>query len=121
MNLEEFNQRLQILLDQEVITNESHDVALKTFERFIDLTNKTDIDHAELLFTHLPLALTRLETGDEVEAPTAAIMREVEESEHFQLAKEQVTSIEKLWGKPLPQAEKEYLYMHYTTVLNSNL
>ncbi|MEW9677821.1 PRD domain-containing protein [Lentibacillus sp. L22] len=121
MNLEEFNQRLQILLDQDIITNESRDVAVKAFEQFINVTHKTDIDHAEMLFTHLPMALTRMEMGEKVEPPTADLMREVEELEHFQLAKEQVTSIEKLWGKPLPQGEKEYLYMHYTTVLNSNL
>jgi hypothetical protein len=121
MNLEAYNQRLQLLLEQKIITSDSHDIALAAFTRLMERVDKSDIEHGEMLFTHLPMALTRIEASEEVERPTPGIMREVEESTHFPLAKEQIAFIEEKWGKSLPEGEKEYLYLHYTTVLNSNL
>ncbi|MTW86044.1 PRD domain-containing protein [Virgibacillus dakarensis] len=121
MNLEAYRERLQLLLEQKVITTEAHDVALTAFKQLMDSVGKTDIDQAEMLFTHLPMALTRMEAGEEVEKPAPEIFREVEQSSYFELAKEQIAFIEDLQKKPLPQGEKEYLYMHYTTVLNTNL
>lgn len=121
MNLEEYKLRLQLLLEQDVITSEAHEVGLKAFNKFANELNKTDISQAEMLFTHLPMALTRIENGEEVDAPAPEIMREIEESSYYELAKEHVAFIEDLWKKPLPKGEQEYLYMHYTTVLNSNI
>ncbi|GIO26956.1 PRD domain-containing protein [Ornithinibacillus bavariensis] len=120
MNLEEYNQRLQLLLEENIITNEAHTVAEKVFKNFIAVVGKEEVDHAEMLFTHLPMALTRIQNGEEVEKPSALIMKEIEESSHISCVKEQVAFIESLWNKPLPQGEKEYLYMHYVTVLNAN-
>src|SRR5699024_232370 len=121
MNLQAYNERLQLLLEQNVISTASYEVALQAFKQIIKTVNKTDIDQAEMLFTHLPMALTRIEAGEEVEKPEAEIMHEVEQSKNFGLAVEQITFIEDKWNRSLPQGEKEYLYMHYTTVLNSNL
>lgn len=121
MNLEAYNERLGLLLEQEVISTNSHVVALQAFEQIIKVVNKTEIDQAEMLFTHLPMAMTRIEAGEEVEKPAAEIVREIEQSEHFELAKEQILFIEDKWNKSLPQGEKEYLYIHYITVLNTNL
>ncbi|MBR3119881.1 PRD domain-containing protein [Oceanobacillus profundus] len=121
MNLQAYKERLQLLLEQKVISNTAHEVALQAFTQIMGVVNKTDIDQAEMLFTHLPMALTRIDAGEEVEEPAGEIMREVEQSEHFGLAKEQVAMIEDKWSQPLPQGEKKFLYMHYVTVLNTNL
>lgn len=120
MNLEAYNQRLQILLEQNVITNEAYSVAEKAFTHFTAIVGKDEIEQAEMLFTHLPMALTRIENGEEVEKPAAEIMKEIEQSSHFELAKQQVGFVQELWNKALPQGEIEYLYMHYVTVLNEN-
>ncbi|WP_159462093.1 PRD domain-containing protein [Salirhabdus sp. Marseille-P4669] len=121
MDLAAYKVRLGILLEQQVISNEAHDVALQAFQQLTEIVKKTDIEQAEMLFTHLPMALSRIDSGEEVEQPAAEIMREIEESSHFTKVKEQVQLIEEKWSSPLPQGEKEYLYMHYTNVLNTNL
>jgi transcriptional antiterminator len=120
VNLEDYNLRLQILLEQSVITGEAHAVAEKAFTNFLTVVEKEKLEQAEMLFTHLPMALTRIQNGEEVEKPAPEVMKEIEQSRHFALAKEQVAFIETLWDTPLPQGEIEYLYMHYVTVLNAN-
>ncbi|WP_339227004.1 PRD domain-containing protein [Oceanobacillus sp. FSL K6-2867] len=121
MNLQAYNERLQLLLDQKVISSAAHEVALQAFKQIMEVVGKTDIEQAEMLFTHLPMALTRIEAGEEAEAPAVEIMREVKQSEHFAIAEEQIAFIENKWMRALPQGEKEFLYMHYVTVLNTNL
>lgn len=121
MNLQDYKERLGILLKQEVITEKSCDVALQAFEELLKILNKTEIDQAEMLFTHLPMALTRISNGGNVEGPAKEIVNEIYHSPHFPIAESQVKGIEENWKDPIPQGEKDYLYMHYSTVLNINV
>lgn len=121
MNLQEYKERLTILLNQEVISEKSSNVALMAFKELLKLLNKTKIEQGEMLFTHLPMALTRISKGETVEGPAKEIVDEIKHSPYFTMAKSQVESIEKYWCDPLPQEEKEYLYMHYSTVININV
>ncbi|UFU00246.1 PRD domain-containing protein [Radiobacillus kanasensis] len=120
MDLQEYQNRLKILLEQKVISQPSHDIALEAFKEIMSLLNKSDIEQAEMLFTHLPMALSRIESGEKVDNPTPELMQEVEQSKYFQLAEEQLRYVEDKSKKPLPQGEKEYLLMHYSTVLDTN-
>lgn len=120
MNLYELEERLQLLADQKVISPKAQEVTILSFKKLLQLLEKQDIDQAEMLFTHLPMALTRIENGEKVESPMESIINQVKSSEHFSKAKEQVACMEKLWKKPLPVEEKEFLYMHYTNVINLN-
>ncbi|MDF1510040.1 PRD domain-containing protein [Robertmurraya sp. DFI.2.37] len=120
MNLEEYNVRLKILLEQNVISAKAHDLAFLAFKELLGELNREDIEQAEMLFTHLPMALERSTEGKVVEGPSPEIMKEIFQSEQFPIAKAQVEFIETNWGKPIPEEEKNYLYMHYTTVLNLN-
>lgn len=121
MNMQDYKARLQLLIEKGIISTPAYSVALETFEQVMDLVNKNDIDHSEMLFTHLPMALTRIEKGEQVEKPTAELMAEIEQSIHYELAKRQITFIEDKWGNSIPEGEREYLYMHYVTVFNTNL
>ncbi|GIN63933.1 hypothetical protein J27TS8_39260 [Robertmurraya siralis] len=120
MNLYEYTERLKILLEQNVISGKSHDLALLAFKELSKKLNKNDVEQAEMLFTHLPMALDRCNSGKEVEGPSNAIMNEITQSNYFPIAKAQVDLIEEKWGSSIPEEEKNYLYMHYTTVLNVN-
>ncbi|MED3655178.1 PRD domain-containing protein [Heyndrickxia sporothermodurans] len=121
MNLNEYKERLTILLEQEVITDKSSDVALQAFKELLKILNTTELDQAEMLFTHLPMALTRMSNGENVEGPAKEIVNEIYDSPHFLIAKTQVEWIEENWNHLLPQEEKDYLYMHYSTVLTINV
>lgn len=121
MNLESYKERLKILVEQNVISKQSHDVSLQTFKQLMDMTNRKDIKQAEMLFSHLPMALERIKDGEEFPSPGAEIMQEIEQSSYFHLAEKLVDKIEEKCNTPLPQGEKEYLYMHITNVLNLNL
>lgn len=120
MDLHQYTDRLQILLEHNVITRESMDAGLAAFEEMLKLLNKTEIEQGELLFTHLPMALSRIAKGEEVEGPDQEIMEDIKGSHQYPTAKEQVKLIEHRWGSRLPKGEKAYLYMHYTAVLNLN-
>ncbi|RFA36299.1 hypothetical protein CAI16_05795 [Virgibacillus dokdonensis] len=118
MNVQDLKDRLNLLLEKCLIKQKEYDIATIAFERLLKMLNKHDIEQAEMLFTHLPMALSRIEKGEEVEKPAVELMKEVKNSNYFPLAKEHVFFIENRWGAPLPEGEKEFLYMHYTNVIN---
>ena len=120
MKKSELTMRLDILLDQHVINKQAYDVTVTAFESLLNAIGKEDIEQAEMLFTHLPTALTRTNIGEEVERPSSEIISEIQKSDHFSLAEAQVGELERLWGKKLPIGEKEYLYMHYCNVIQIN-
>lgn len=120
MNKAELLTRLDILLEQEVIAKEAYDITVLAFEQLVETIQMNNLEQAEMLFTHLPSALTRMNTDEEVERPAQVIMEEIESSPHFPKAKAQVDFVEKKWGKEFPIGEREYLYMHYTTVIQMN-
>ncbi|MUV37079.1 hypothetical protein JNUCC1_00885 [Lentibacillus sp. JNUCC-1] len=99
MNMEDYRKRLDILIEQSVITKTAYDVAFSAFDELTKILGKSDITQAEMLFTHLPMALTRTNSGEEVEKPNDAIMEEVRASEHFDTAQAQVDFVERKWGK----------------------
>ncbi|MDY0406733.1 PRD domain-containing protein [Virgibacillus sp. 179-BFC.A HS] len=121
MNLIELKKRLQMLEEQHVITPKARHIALLSFEKLLHVLNVEDIYQAEMLFTHLPMALTRIEKGEKVESPVEEVLNEVRNSEHFSEAEKQVACIEKEWESSLPCEEKNFLYMHYTNVINLNI
>lgn len=121
MNFQEYKERLNILVEQEVIVPKSYDVALMAFYELLKKLKKTEVDHAEMLFTHLPMALTRISKGEDVEGPSEDVVNEIRDSEHFGLSEGQVNLIENQWGTSLPKGEKDYLHLHYTIVLKENI
>src|SRR5699024_6690533 len=102
------------------ITTDSHQIAIQAFEELQDKLDQQEIAQAEMLFTHLPMALTRIEEGEDVEGPNQDIMDEIKQSEHFHLTEDIVDYVEKLWNNALPQEEKYFLYMHITNIININ-
>lgn len=120
MDLKECTERLDILLNQKVISPTSYEITLLLFKFLQTDLGKEDLAEAEMLFTHLPMALTRIENGEDIQGPPQEILREVRESEYFKKVEGHLGQLEQTWGKKLPQEETEFLYIHYINVFNSN-
>src|SRR5699024_11812001 len=95
MTLEELEERLQVLLDGDAITDTSHQITIQVFEELKKRLNRQDIVQAEMLFTHLPMALTRIDEGESVEGPNDDIMEEIRLSPYFEVAEELVAYIDR--------------------------
>lgn len=120
MNLQELKNRLDILLDQGVIVNHAYTVTISAYKQVLDLLNTENVEQGEMLFTHLPMALTRINNGETVEGPENEMMKEVESSRNYPKARQLLVSIEKNWGDALPQEEGNFLKLHFTNVFNIN-
>ncbi|MCL6571949.1 MAG: PRD domain-containing protein [Bacillus sp. (in: Bacteria)] len=120
MILTELKERLDILLTSDVISTKAADVALEAFIHLQSSLKKKDIDQAEMLFTHLPMALSRIEKNETVEAPHPDMLTEVRNSPHSPQASIEIANVQKLWKQSLPQEELDYLLIHYATILHIN-
>ncbi|MEC5425218.1 PRD domain-containing protein [Virgibacillus sp. C22-A2] len=121
MNISELEDRLNILVLGGVASKLASNITNLAFKRLLDTLELDDLEQGEMLFTHLASSLTRIEKGETLEGPGSAIMNEVRNSTHFSIAVSQIYYIEEQWGKALPQEEREYLYMHYTNVIQLNI
>jgi hypothetical protein len=120
MILTELKERLNILLTSNVITAKAADVALVAFIHLQSSLKKEDLDQAEMLFTHLPMALSRIENDETVEAPHPDMLTEVKNSPHAPQASIEIAYVQTLWKQSLPQEELDYLLIHYATILHIN-
>jgi hypothetical protein len=120
MILTELKQRLDILLTSDVITAKAADVALEAFIHLQSSLKKNNLDQAEMLFTHLPMALSRIEKNETVEAPHPDMLTEVNNSPHAPQASIEITYVQTVWKQSLPQEELDYLLIHYATLLHIN-
>jgi len=120
VELQELENRLDILLEQEVIVGHAYAVTIDAFKETLNLLNIERLEQSEMLFTHLPMALTRIGNGEKVEGPDSGMMEEVEKSPNYLETRTLLDVVERNWGKPLPQEEKDFLKLHFTNVLNIN-
>ncbi|WP_158234659.1 PRD domain-containing protein [Lentibacillus sediminis] len=121
MNLAELKQRLDLLVEGNVISSSARSITVDAFQHLLETLGIKDVEQAEMLFTHLPTALTRMENRETLDAfASETMMEEVRNSGSYHLAKEQVRRIEREWKGGLPETEKEFLYLHYTNVIQTN-
>ncbi|WP_059173521.1 PRD domain-containing protein [Bacillus sp. FJAT-27445] len=120
MDIQGLEERLAILTVSEVVTERSAKICLDAFSQLQRRLGAEKIENSEMLFTHLPTAITRIERGEEIKGPMPELMAEVKQSEWFDEAMEEIRYIETIHGKPLPPEEIDYLLLHYTTVFLQN-
>jgi hypothetical protein len=120
MNLPELKERLEILSASSVITAKAAEVAMEAFVHLQSSLKKDKIIHAEMLFTHLPMALSRIEKDEKVEAPHPDMLTEVKNSPFSTQAFKEIEYVQAQWKEPLPQEELDYLLIHYATLLQLN-
>ncbi|MGA5689361.1 PRD domain-containing protein [Cytobacillus pseudoceanisediminis] len=120
MDLNQLKERMDILLASSVVSTKAADISTLAFMHLQSHLKKDDIDGAEMLFTHLPTALTRIEKGEQVEAPHPALLDEVKQSLEASVAIKEIDYVQQLWKNQLPQEEIDFLVIHYTNVLQIN-
>jgi hypothetical protein len=120
MNLTELKERLQILAENNVISFRAAALTTQAFTHLQQTLNKDDIQNSEMLFTHLPSAITRIERGEEIGAPMPEILTEIKASKYYSEVVQQVNFIEGLHRSNLPKEEQDYLMIHYTNVYQQN-
>lgn len=120
MNTLELEKRLDVLVEGNVISKRASMITISAFGNLNQELGVDGLKQAEMLFTHLPAALTRIENGEELEGPDTNINDEIKGSTHYPIAQRQVTFIEEIWKEALPQEEKDFLYLHYINVIHFN-
>ncbi|MCE7791731.1 PRD domain-containing protein [Salipaludibacillus sp. CUR1] len=123
MKKEELTTRLKLLEESGTVNTEAVRVTVKAFDRLVQTLDLSadEIEQSQMLFTHLPMALTRVDKKEKLKAPPQELFKEVQTSPFFSEAVAAVSEVEKDWGRPLPQEEKEYLQLHYTTIFTHYL
>ncbi|WP_404356575.1 PRD domain-containing protein [Cytobacillus firmus] len=120
MDLNQLKERMDILLSSSVVSTIAADITTLAFMHLQSHLKKDAIKGAEMLFTHLPTALTRIENGEQVEAPHPALLDEVKQSPEASTAKKEIDFVQQQWKNQLPQEEIDFLLIHYTNVLQIN-
>jgi hypothetical protein len=120
MDINQLKERMDILLSSSVVSTKAADITTLAFMHLHSHLNKDAIEGAEMLFTHLPTALTRIENGEQVEAPHPALLDEVKQSPEASIAMKEIDFVQQQWKKQLPQEEIDFLLIHYTNVLQIN-
>ncbi|WP_042224038.1 PRD domain-containing protein [Oceanobacillus manasiensis] len=120
MNREQLKDRLHILALGDVISKPACEVTIKAFDHLLTELKTEDLEQSEMLFTHLPSAITRIGEGETLEGPSSEIMKEVRNSNYYPTAENHIKNIEHIWGHTLPEEEKAFLSMHYTTIIEAN-
>ncbi|SDI75091.1 PRD domain-containing protein [Natribacillus halophilus] len=106
-------ERLQILLEGDVITSKASEMAAEAADRMGDQAPQAQLD---MLITHLATALTRMERGEELEPPPEVLFNEVAQSPYLSNAKEEISWLEDRLGKTLPEEEQKFLQIHYVSI-----
>lgn len=120
MNKIELRERLELLCSTDVISEVAATVADDAFDHLAKELDQAVIAQSEMLFTHLPTALTRLERGEKIEGPPEALLNEAKGAGFVEKVNNEIDFIEARFNHSLPDAEKDYLHLHYATVFQQN-
>ncbi len=110
------NTRLQILRSADSITDQAESICKKTINKFVTTENE---DKYTMLITHLAMAVTRMERNEELYPPPEEVMSEIYTSSCIEEAKQRVKWIESEMEKSIPSEDREFLLMHFVTVLSA--
>lgn len=120
VNSIQVKEKLTILLTSSVITQKAFHVTLNTFDYLSKKFKKEVIDNSEMFWTHMSMALTRMERGECEDGPSNTIMNEVNETPYKEDIEEIINHINSLVGQELPEGERVYFYLHLHRVIESN-
>lgn len=108
-------ERLDVLLTTDTITKRADLICRQTIKQFV---NEQNADKYVMLITHLAMAVTRIERQKPLLAPSEVAMKEVYNSPFLHQAEQNMLWIESNLQMGLPKEEKEFLLMHFVSVLS---
>ncbi|MDX8291458.1 PRD domain-containing protein [Metabacillus indicus] len=114
--MKELYERLEVLQTGDAITSHAQRICHKTIQAYV---SNLDTSIYQMLITHLAMAVTRVERNEPLNSPPATIMDEIYRSPKLEEAQNRVKWIEKECGFTIPNEEKDFLYMHFVSVLTA--
>lgn len=109
-------QRLAILLENHVITQEVYDYVLTIYE---GIMHREELHEAssEVFLTHLAMATQRIVDRNIVNEMDETILNEVKASPYFSEAKRISDLVVEKSFITIPESEQQYLWLHLSSVL----
>ncbi|MEK6456136.1 PRD domain-containing protein [Caldifermentibacillus hisashii] len=120
MNKNEVKDKLSILYSGNVISKNALNVTLKTYDYLSNYLNKGVINDSEMFWTHMSMALTRIERGEDEDGPSNDIVNEVEKTPYKKDIEEIIDFINSEISGKLPSGELLYFYLHLHRVFETN-
>lgn len=109
-------ERLTILLENNVITQDVFDYVLEVHEEIISV-EKIDGSPMEVFLTHLAMATQRIVNQDIVNGMEEAILDDVKSSDYFEDAKRISDLIVQKSFITIPESEQHYFWLHLSSAL----
>ncbi|WP_337018912.1 PRD domain-containing protein [Oceanobacillus massiliensis] len=116
----EMDTKLSILLENGVITNNAYVVTNQTFDYLSEQYRKKSLDASEMFWTHMSMALTRIERGESLEGPSEEIMKEIKQTPYKEDIDEIIDFINTKLDQKLPKEEQDFFYIHLHGVVDNN-
>ncbi|MBZ2175893.1 PRD domain-containing protein [Schnuerera sp. xch1] len=110
--------RLNLLTDSGEIDESIKDVVIDFIERIEkNYSLKVTEENGSMLVSHLAMALGRIKRGEEIDAIDEEIFKEVKETEIYNEMPKYYSEIEGKLDIEIPQAEKDYIALHVSTLI----
>lgn len=109
-------ERLKILLDNEVITQKVFDTSNEIYIKYFK-EEDYNIDKVNVFMTHFAMALKRIEDGNAIEKLDEEIFGQVKNSDVYKDALKFSNNIVEDLYLDIPESEEEYFILHLGNIL----
>ncbi len=111
-------ERLTILKDNKVISEEVFNEVLKLHEGLFKDEQLQEYDSYSIAMTHLAMAMQRNSEGSPVNEMDQEIMNQLESDKNFQKAKELTNKVVQQLEMELPESEIHFMWLHFLNIFN---
>lgn len=119
MKKSELCAKLSVLLENGIITNNAYVVTDKTIDYLLEKYKKKSLSDSEMFFTHMSMALTRMERGEYLEGPSEEIMKEINQTPYKEDIDEIISFVNSQLHQKLPKEEQDFFYLHLHWVVEN--
>lgn len=120
MKKDELNQNLTILKENKIITDSAYAITKDTYDFLSEKYNKEDLTDSNMFWTHMCMALTRIEQGESIEGPMEEIVMEIRQTPYKVEIEEIITFVQTRFQHEIPKEEQDFFYLHLHQVLDKN-
>ena len=114
------NDKLIVLKENQIISEKAYEITNLAFEFLSEKLKSKYLAESDMFWTHMSMALTRIENGEPVEGPSELIVNEIKKSPFRNEIEEIISFVDLKFGIAIPQEEKDFLYLHLHRVLENN-
>lgn len=110
-------ERLNILLENNVIKREIYDEVLAVHKNIMTDLNLIESEAYDVALTHLAMALERVSEENIVESMDDGIYSQLHESEFINQAQDLTKKVVKQLKIEVPESEQQYLLLHFLNLI----